>query len=35
MALLTQDDGNNYPFVYREDDEELETNEDLIDNDTD
>ena len=34
-VLLTQDKDNNDPFVDYEDDEELETNETLIDDDTD
>ena len=36
MALLTQDEDDNDPFVVDcEDDEELETNETLTDDDTD
>ena len=34
-ALLTQDEDCNYPFLDCEDDEELETNETVIDNGTD
>ena len=35
MALLTQEEDDNDPFVDCEDDEELETNETVIDDDTD
>ena len=35
MALLTQDEDNNDPFVDCEDDKELETDETVIDDDTD
>ena len=35
MALLTQEEDNNDPYVDYENDEELENNETVIDNDTD
>ena len=35
VDLLTQDKGDNHPFVDCEDDKELETNKTVIDNDTD
>ena len=35
MALMTQDENDNDPFVKCEDDEEPETNETVIDNGTD
>ena len=35
MAWLTQDEDDNEPFVDCEDDEQLETNETVIDDDTD
>ena len=35
QLLLTQNEDDNHPFVDCEDDEELETNETVIDDDTD